>query len=73
MTYHTRSPKAFLGEFHGETDWRLVTDGHWKMIWNRDDRLEFYNLNEDIDEIRNLAGQSESTVRENRLKEALLT
>jgi arylsulfatase A-like enzyme len=61
-----------LGKFHGETDWRLVTDGHWKMIWNRDDRLELYNLNEDIDEIRNLAGQPESTVQENRLKKVLL-
>jgi hypothetical protein len=71
--YFWFSEQEPLGKFHGETVWRLVTDGHWKIIWNRDDRLELYHLDEDINEIRDLAGQPESAVQENRLKKALLT
>ncbi len=44
-----------LGSFHGETDWRLVTDDKYKYVWNMDDYEELYLLTEDPWELNNLA------------------
>lgn len=44
-----------LGAFHGETDWRLASDGRYKFVWNRDDRNELYDLASDPWELRNCA------------------
>ncbi|MCP4404289.1 MAG: sulfatase-like hydrolase/transferase [bacterium] len=43
-----------LGEFHGEVDWRMVTDNRYKYIWNNGDRAEFYDLEIDPFECVNL-------------------
>ncbi len=47
-----------LGPFHRETDWRMITDNRHKYIWNRADRRELYDLENDSDEMNNLAGES---------------
>lgn len=36
-----------LGQFHGESDWRMVEKGGWKFIWNRGDSCELYHLESD--------------------------
>ena len=47
-----------LGHFHGEVDWRLVTNNRYKYIWNRSDRDELYDLSSDPWEIENLISNS---------------
>lgn len=47
-----------LGEFHGETDWRMVADTRYKYVWNNGDRNEFYDLEADPLETQNLIHMS---------------
>jgi arylsulfatase A-like enzyme len=44
-----------LGPFHGESDWRMVSDGRWKYVWNYGDKDELYDLEADPWEVDNLA------------------
>lgn len=60
-----------LGIFHGETDWRLVTDGRWKYIWNRNDRGELYDLQNDPRELVNRAGSPDLVETEKLLIDKL--
>ena len=41
----------------------MVYDGRWKYVWNRFDIDELYDLETDVDEMRNLAAQSEHSER----------
>ena len=43
------------GDYHLETDWRMVTDNKFKYIWNREDCEELYDLESDPWEKLNLA------------------
>ncbi|MBT3274109.1 MAG: sulfatase-like hydrolase/transferase, partial [Spirochaetales bacterium] len=36
-----------LGAFHGEVDWRMITDNRWKYIWNNGDINELFDLSVD--------------------------
>jgi arylsulfatase A-like enzyme len=66
------SEHAPLGTFHGETDWRMVTDNRFKYIWNRADRDELYDLLNDPDELSNLAADSKETETQVRLRHELI-
>ncbi|HZQ90935.1 MAG TPA: sulfatase-like hydrolase/transferase [Terriglobales bacterium] len=46
------TPKA---DWHGVVDWRLVTDDHYKYVWNQGDIDECYDLSVDPYELTNLA------------------
>lgn len=60
-----------LGQFHKETDWRMVTDNQLKLIWNRGDKWELYDLEKDLSENINLSGNIEYSQSETRLREKL--
>ncbi len=60
-----------LGDFHGATDWRVVTDGRFKFTWNCDDKDELYDLTTDPCELHNLAGTPGGKPIEAGLREAL--
>ena len=51
---HLFSEQKPLGKFHGEVDWRMVTDNRHKYIWNNGDRDELYDLETDPWELENL-------------------
>ena len=40
-------------EWHDVVDWRLVTDNHYKYVWNQNDLDEIYDLQDDPYEKRN--------------------
>ncbi|NQT58094.1 MAG: sulfatase-like hydrolase/transferase [Bacteroidetes bacterium] len=61
-----------LGPFHGEKEWRMVTDGRYKYIWNRDDRQELYDLKEDPYEMENLEDKQEYQIQAATLHEKLI-
>lgn len=62
-----------LGRFHKESDWRMITDNRYKLIWNRDDIFELYDLQSDPSELVNLAGEEEILPIEAELKRRLET
>jgi choline-sulfatase len=43
-----------LGEWHQAVEWRLVTDNHFKYVWNQGDMDELYDLVTDPNECYNL-------------------
>jgi choline-sulfatase len=43
-----------LGDWHQTVEWRLVTDRRFKYVWNQGDLDEFYDLQTDPYEVRNL-------------------
>ncbi len=43
-----------LGTWHNTVEWRLVTDNHFKYVWNYEDQDELYNLQSDPYELVNL-------------------
>ena len=60
-----------LGPFHGEKEWRMATDGRYKYIWNRDDRPELYDLEQDPYELQNLEDQQEHQIQLTTLRKKL--
>lgn len=60
-----------LGEFHGEVDWRLVTDNQIKYVWNRGERGELYDLEADPGEMRNLIDDAAYSEVKKQLQGAL--
>ena len=60
-----------LGAFHGESDWRLVTDNRHKYVWNRGDRDELYDLEQDPWEMENRTEDKSTEKVLNRLQEEL--
>ena len=60
-----------LGAFHGETDWRLVTENRYKYVWNRGNRDELYDLEKDPWEMDNRTEDISTEKVLNRLQEEL--
>lgn len=60
-----------LGAFHGEVDWRMVTDNALKYIWNNGDCDELYDLRPDRAEIHNLIDEGASAAAVPTLRQAL--
>ena len=44
----------YHGDWNGHYSQRMVTDGHWKLVWNLSDLCELYDLQEDPHELTNL-------------------
>ena len=51
------------GDYHMETDWRMVTDNKFKYIWNHGECEELYNLESDPWEKVNLANNDQDNER----------
>jgi arylsulfatase A-like enzyme len=60
-----------LGDWHQAVEWRLVTDNHYKYVWNQADLDELYNLKNDPYELSNLIDQPDSKTVQDRLRDRL--
>ena len=65
------SEHKVLGDWHNAVDWRLVTDNHFKYVWNRGDMDELYDLHKDPYELENLIANSGYDAEQERLKARL--
>ncbi|MBA7563055.1 Multifunctional alkaline phosphatase superfamily protein [subsurface metagenome] len=65
------SEQENLGSFHRECDWRLVTDGRYKLVKNIGDKDEFYDLKKDPDELENLIDHVHCTDNRSTLEREL--
>ena len=60
-----------LGGWHGEAEWRMVTDNRFKYIWNHEDVDEFFDLKNDPHEMENIINKAELQQELNILKQQL--
>jgi arylsulfatase A-like enzyme len=60
-----------LGPWHQATDWRLVVDGRYKLVWNHNDLNELYDLAADPHEINNRIDEPALHPQQERLRARL--
>ena len=62
-----------LGDWHQVVEWRLVTDNHFKYVWNQGDLDEMYDLDVDPYELNNLIAHPDYAEELTRLQERLFS
>ena len=60
-----------LGDWHKAVEWRLVTDNHYKYVWNQGDLDELYDLQLDPHELDNRIADPKLADALRRLKQRL--